>query len=60
MKKYVHGPIDYAKTLKLRFRVGDLNLPERRKRYSTVVDGWRRKKAHRAAIVAMQTKVEPT
>ena len=27
-------PIDYAKTLKLRFRVRDQDLPERRKRYT--------------------------
>ena len=33
MKTYLHGPMDYAKNLKLRFRVGDLDLPERRKRY---------------------------
>ena len=26
---YLHGPMDYAKTLKLHFRVGDLALPER-------------------------------
>ena len=26
--------MDQAKTLKLQFRVGDLDLPERRKRYS--------------------------
>ena len=32
MKGYLHSPMDYAKTLKLRFRVGDLDLPERRKR----------------------------
>ena len=32
-KAYLHGP--YAKMLKLRFRVGDLDLPERRKRYTT-------------------------
>ena len=32
MKTYLHGRIDYAETLKLRFRVGDLDLPERRKR----------------------------
>ena len=31
MKKYLHGPMDHAKKLKLRFRVGDLDLPERRK-----------------------------
>ena len=33
-KKYLHGPTDFAKTLKLRFLVGDLDLPERRKRYT--------------------------
>ena len=32
---YLHGPMDYAKTLKLRFRAGGLNLPERRKRYTS-------------------------
>ena len=32
-KTYLHGPVDFAKTLKLRCRVGDLHLPERRKRY---------------------------
>ena len=35
MKTYLHGRMDYAKTLKLRFRVGDLDLPERRKRYTS-------------------------
>ena len=35
MKAYLHGPMDFAKTLKLRFRVGDLDLPERRKRYTS-------------------------
>ena len=33
VKTYLHGPIDFAKTQKVRFRVGDLDLPERRKRY---------------------------
>ena len=28
----MHGPVNYAKTLKLRFRVGDLDLPEGRKK----------------------------
>ena len=28
---YLHGPMDFAKALKLRFRVGDLDLSERRK-----------------------------
>ena len=32
MKTYLHGPMDFAKTHKLRFRVGDLDLPGRRKR----------------------------
>ena len=31
MKTYLHGPMDYAKKLKLRFRVGDLDLPETNK-----------------------------
>ena len=31
MKTYSHGRKDYAKMLKLRFRVRDLDLPERRK-----------------------------
>ena len=35
MKTYLHGPLDYAKTLEPRFRVGDLDLPERRKRYTS-------------------------
>ena len=30
MKTYLHGPMDCAKNLKLRFFVGDLDLPERR------------------------------
>ena len=35
MKTYLHGPVDYAEKLKLLYRVGDLDLPERRKRYTT-------------------------
>ena len=31
----LHGPMHYAKTLTLRFRAGDLDLPERRKRYTS-------------------------
>ena len=31
MKTYLHDPMDYAKKLKLRFRVGDLDLLERGK-----------------------------
>ena len=37
METNVHGPLDFAKTLKLRFRVGDLDLPVRRKSYTTWV-----------------------
>ena len=29
MKTYMHGAMDYTKTLKLRFRVGHLDLPKR-------------------------------
>ena len=36
MKTYLRGPMDYAKKLKLRFRVGDLDLPEKRKRYTNI------------------------
>ena len=50
MKTYLHCPMDYAKTLKLRFRVGDLDLPERRG--IPVVN--RRRKMHRCALVAKQ------
>ena len=28
METYLHGPMDYAKKLKLRSRVGDLDLPK--------------------------------
>ena len=31
----MHGPMDYAKKLKPPFRVGDLDLPERRKIYTS-------------------------
>ena len=35
MRTYLNGPMDYAKKLKVRFRVGDLDLPEIRKRYTS-------------------------
>ena len=35
MKTYLYGPMDYAKKLKLRCLVGDQDLPERRKRYTS-------------------------
>ena len=44
MKTYLHGPLDFAKTLKLGFRVGDLDLPESRKRCSIPVAGRMRRK----------------
>ena len=28
---YPHGPMNYAKKLKLRFHVGDLDVPEKKK-----------------------------
>ena len=36
MKTYLRGPMDYAKKLKLRFRVGDLDLPEKRERCTNI------------------------
>ena len=35
MKTYSHGPMDFVKRTKMRFRVGDLNLPQRRKMYTS-------------------------
>ena len=35
MKIYLHGLMDYTKKLTLRFRLGGLDLPERRKRYTS-------------------------
>ena len=32
MKTHLNGPVDYAKKPKLQFRVGNLDLPDRRKR----------------------------
>ena len=34
-KTYSHGPMVFAKTLKPQLRVGELDLPERRKRYTS-------------------------
>ena len=34
MKTYLRHAMDYAKKLKLRFWAGDLDLPEKRKRYT--------------------------
>ena len=56
-KTYLHGPMDDATSLKLRFRVGDLDLPGEERGAPEV--RWRREKAHGAARVATQTRVEP-
>ena len=56
MRTYLHGPMDYVKTLKLQFRVGDLDLPERRK-FIPVVG---RRKMHRCALEAKHSRVELT
>ena len=55
-KTYLHGPMDYPKTLKLQFRVWNLDLPETR---DLPVVG-RRRKMHRCALVAGQKRVELT
>ena len=52
VKTYLHGPMDYAKTPKLRFRLGDLDLPERRERYTCSREAEEEK--HRCALVAKQ------
>ena len=51
MKTCLHGPMDYAKTLKLQFRLGGPDLPERRKRYASSRG---ERKYHRCAHVAKQ------
>ena len=35
MQTYLHGPMDCAERLTLPFRVGDLDLPQRKKRYTS-------------------------
>ena len=49
METYLHGPMDYAKKLKLRFRVGDLGPPEIR---DVPVVGKRRTRLHICVRVA--------
>ena len=36
MKTHLHGPMGFAKTLELRFRVRELDPLERRKRYTSI------------------------
>ena len=72
--RYLHGPMDYAKKTKLRFRAGDLDLLlERRNRFSSSrtrtykkeeiylgVVGRRRAWLHICARLAQQQRVGPT
>ena len=58
MKTYLHGPMNFAKTLKLRFRVGDLDPPERRKRHTSGREEER--VDHRCSRVAKQYRVDST
>ena len=51
IKTYLHGPMDYAQKVKLRVRVGDLDLPERR---DIAVVGWRRTWLQICALVSQQ------
>ena len=41
MKTYLHRPMDYAKKLKLRFRAGDLDLPENTKEIRYMYRSWK-------------------
>ena len=54
---FLHGLMDYAKTLKLRFWLGDLDLPKRRKRRGIPVVG-RKSKMYRCAFVAKPYGIE--
>ena len=47
-KTFLHGPTDFAKTMKLRFDVGDLDPPERINKYISIRK--RRKYMHRCAL----------
>ena len=61
MKTYLHGPMDYAKTLKLQFRVSSRGPGPAKKdkvlpvvRESTTAVRRRRRKMHRCALVEKQ------
>ena len=56
MKMHLHGPMDYAKKLKLRFRVEDLDLLQKDERHLPVVRR-RRTRMHIFARVAQQYRV---
>lgn len=47
-KEYLHDPMDHAKELKLRSRVGDQYLPRRR---DIAVIGWRKGYMHRITLL---------
>ena len=59
MKTYLHDPMDYAKKLKLRFRVAGLDLPERRKRYTVVGRRrtWLQIRARRSTTIDRKTHI---
>ena len=54
IQTYLHGPMEYTKNLKLRSRVGKLDLPKRR---DIPVVGRRRTWRHMCACVAQQWRV---
>ena len=54
----MHGLLDFAEALKLRFCVGALDLPELRKRYTS--SRVEEQQMHRCARVAKQYRVGPT
>ena len=56
METYLHGPMDCAKTLKLQFDAGDLDLPERR----GIPEVSRRKKTRACALMVKQQRAELT
>ena len=55
MKTYLHGPMDFAKRVKLQFCVGNLDLPENVPEVER-----RRKKIPRCPLVVKQKRVEHT
>ena len=58
MKAYLDGPMEYAQKTKLQFRVGDLDLPERRSKITAV--GRRKKRIDGHAHAMTQRRVERT
>ena len=58
MNTYLHGPMDYVKTLKQQFRLQRTGICQNEERGIPVVG--RRKKMHTCALVAKQKRVELT